>query len=160
MNTMIDSSQLIASECSPSDPDALALLAALSRELQQLTGSDGAANFRAEEIERARAVFIVLWAGELAVGCGSLRPLSATVCEIKRMYSMVRRRGIGARLLHELEGRAALFGFEQIWLETRKVNTSALAFYQRHGYSERANYGVYVGREEAICLHKQVSAVR
>jgi putative acetyltransferase len=157
VNTMIDASQLVASECSPSDPDALALIAALSRELQQITGSDGTANFRAEEIEQARAVFVVLRAGEFAVGCGSLRPLSATVCEIKRMYSTVRERGIGARLLQELESRAALLGFEQIWLETRRVNTRALAFYQRNGYCVRPNYGVYLGREEAICFQKQVS---
>jgi hypothetical protein len=30
-----------------------------------------------------------------------------------------------------------------------------VAFYLRHGYVERENYGAYVGRPEAVCFEKR-----
>jgi putative acetyltransferase len=149
-------SSITVVECAPSDARALGLLDALSRELQQITGSDGTANFRVADLESERAVFVLLCDGQVPLGCGSLRPFNSTVCEIKRMYAARRGQGIGARILEELELRAERFDYEKIWLETRKLNTRAVAFYLRHGYRVAPNYGVYVGRDEAICFEKNL----
>ncbi|HSC78794.1 MAG TPA: hypothetical protein VLC08_00440, partial [Chitinolyticbacter sp.] len=45
-------------------------------------------------------------------------------------------------------------GYREVWLETRRVNIIAVDFYMGHGYAERENYGVYVGRPEAVCFEK------
>jgi GNAT superfamily N-acetyltransferase len=89
-----------------------------------------------------------------AVGCGCIRPLSDGVCELKRMYSKYRDRGIGSRLLLALEERARRLGYGAIWLETRTVNERAVAFYTRSGYRVRANFGRCVGRDDAVCFEK------
>jgi ribosomal protein S18 acetylase RimI-like enzyme len=53
-----------------------------------------------------------------------------------------------------LEQKARALGYTELVLETRKVNTAAVAFYRKLGYVECANYGKYVGREEAVCMSK------
>ena len=89
-----------------------------------------------------------------ALGCVALRPLTEEVGEIKRMYGRPGSRGVGAALLAFVEAEARAVGYRSAWLETRRVNTRAVAFYQRHGYREIAPYGKYVGRLDAICLGK------
>ncbi|MDS7802569.1 hypothetical protein PTQ56_26470, partial [Klebsiella michiganensis] len=56
-----------------------------------------------------------------------------------------------------LEGEAKSLGYNEIRLETRKVNTHAVAFYVKHNYQRIANYGPYVGKDEAVCFSKHLS---
>jgi ribosomal-protein-alanine N-acetyltransferase len=50
------------------------------------------------------------------------------------VLSDARRLGVGSKLLHTAETRLAEGGCERVMLETAVDNTSALAFYKRHGY--------------------------
>jgi GNAT superfamily N-acetyltransferase len=143
-------------DADPTLPDAVGLLVSLSRELQQITGCDGTANFKAADVSHARSAFVLARSEREAVGCGCIRPLTEDVCELKRMYSKYRDRGIGRRLLFALEERARRLGYTSIWLETRKVNQRAVDFYTRWGYRVRDNFGPYVGRDEAVCFEKQI----
>jgi ribosomal protein S18 acetylase RimI-like enzyme len=122
---------------------------------------DGCKNFSAASVETPRARFVVARLDGQPVGCGALRPLElpvhSHVCEIKRMYARVAGGGVGSAVLGHLELEAAALGFTQAWLETRRVNTVAEGFYVRHGYVERANYGAYVRRSEAICFEKRIA---
>jgi ribosomal protein S18 acetylase RimI-like enzyme len=138
----------------PDSPDARVLLAELGAALADITGSDGSASFDAADVRGPRACFLVARAadGSLA-GCGALRPLTDDVAELKRMYARPGS-GAGANLLAALERQALAFGYRDVWLETRRVNLRAVAFYQKHGYRVIANFGKYVGRPEAICLGK------
>jgi ribosomal protein S18 acetylase RimI-like enzyme len=138
----------------PDSPDARVLLAELGAALADITGSDGSASFDAADVRGPRACFLVARAadGSLA-GCGALRPLTDDVAELKRMYARPGS-GAGANLLAALERQALAFGYRDVWLETRRVNLRAVAFYQKHGYHVIANFGKYVGRPEAICLGK------
>jgi GNAT superfamily N-acetyltransferase len=140
----------------PDSPDARALLGELGAALAAITGSDGAASFDAADVRGERACFLVAHAadGSLA-GCGALRPLDGNVAELKRMYARPGS-GAGRFLLAALEHQAAAFGYAEIWLETRRVNGRAVAFYEKHGYGAIANYGKYVGRADAVCLGKQL----
>lgn len=151
-------SSLTIRECSPSDEEAKHLLAALSNELFQITGNDGRSSFSNDDVQDARSVFLIAVSNREAVGCGGLRQLTKEVCEIKRMYAKYRGLGIGEKLLHALEERAQGFGYQEIWLETRKVNENAVKFYLGHGYRVRDNYGKYIGRDEAICFEKKIAA--
>ena len=81
-------------------------------------------------------------------------PLVAGVAELKWMFAVPGSRGAGSAVLAFLEREAALLGYGQNWLETRRVNQRAIAFYERRGYRATANCGRYVGRPEAICRAK------
>ena len=134
------------------------LLAELGAALAAITGSDGTASFDHADVRGERACFLVARdADGLAVGCGALRPLVADVAELKRMYARPGS-GAGRFLLEELERQASAFGYTEAWLETRKVNGRAVAFYAKHGYCIISNYGKYVDRDEAVCLGKTLNA--
>lgn len=145
---------LTLQQTSPDDPLAQPLLAALSAELQRITGNDGTASFDSQDTEGERAVFLMALTDGEPVGCGGLRPVTETICEIKRMYAKYPGQGIGATILKALERYAAEFGYTTIWLETRKINETAVQFYLRQGYQIRANYGKYVNRNDAVCFEK------
>ena len=148
--------KLIIRECLPKDEEVKPLLSALSEELFQITGSDGRASFSEDDVQGDRSVFLVAVANGQAVGCGGLRPMTDEVCEIKRMYEKHRGQGIGSEILHRLEKYAQEYGYQEIWLETRKINENAVQFYLRQGYRIRDNYGKYVGRSEAVCFEKVI----
>jgi ribosomal protein S18 acetylase RimI-like enzyme len=140
----------------PDSPDAQVLLGELGAALAAITGSDGTASFDAADVRGERACFLVARGADgLAVGCGALRPLAEGVAELKRMYARPGS-GAGRFILEALERQASGFGYTEVWLETRRVNGRAVAFYAKHGYCVIPNYGKYVGRAEAVCLGKQL----
>ncbi len=144
----------------PESAAARALLEALSDTLAAITGSSGRSSFDPADVRGPGARFVLAFdaSGE-AVGCGAYRPLQAGVAELKRMFARSRGRGIGRNLLAEVERSAAADGYRELWLETRRVNLAAVAFYRAHGYHEIANFGRYVGRPEAVCFGKTLVAV-
>ncbi len=155
---------IILARCDPEHPDARLLADELSATLSGITGDSGKASFAAEQARAPRALFVVARdeTGQL-LGCGALRPLDtgvptldAAVGEVKRMYARPGTEGVGAALLDYIERAAVDFGYSALWLETRRVNQRAVAFYLRHGYGEIANFGKYVGRQDAICLGKRL----
>jgi GNAT superfamily N-acetyltransferase len=144
----------------PDSPDARALLGELGAALAAITGSDGAASFDPADVRGARACFLVARnAAGRSVGCGALRPLADGIAELKRMYARPGS-GAGRPLLAALERQAAAFGYTEVWLETRRVNARAVAFYEKHGYRVIPNYGKYAGRADAVCLGKRMFAER
>ena len=74
------------------------------------------------------------------------------------MYARPNRVGAAAQLLTHLEQQAAAMGYTEAVLETRRVNTHAVAFYLRCGYAEIPRYGRYAARPEAICLRKPLKS--
>lgn len=136
--------------CDPASAAAQVLVEELSAVLETLTGDSGKASFAPDG-----AYFVVARgaAGQL-LGCGALRALEPDIGEIKRMYARPGSAGVGAAVLAHLERQAAGSGYRTLWLETRRVNTRAVAFYLKHGYQVIANYGKYIGRPEAICFGK------
>jgi GNAT superfamily N-acetyltransferase len=142
----------------PETSEAQQLLAGLSASLQRITGSSGSASFDVNDVKGDGACFVIARSIDgVALGCGALRPLEPGVAELKRMFAVPGSKGVGRSILSFLEQQAGNFGYTQLWLETRKVNERAVAFYERHGYSPIANYGRYVGRPEAICFGKQLT---
>jgi DNA-binding MarR family transcriptional regulator/GNAT superfamily N-acetyltransferase len=72
------------------------------------------------------------------VGCGALRFHHDKPTEIKRMWVApeVRGRGVGRRLLTELERRALEHGDRRVRLETNRSLTEAISMYRTAGYRE------------------------
>jgi len=58
--------------------------------------------------------------------------------EFKRIWTHAdhRRRGLGRRVLHELERRAAQLGYRQVFLTTGPRQPEAVALYSAAGYTE------------------------
>jgi len=140
----------------PASAEALALIARLDAALLAITGDSGASSFDPRDVQGAGAAFVIAWnANDEAVGCGALRPLEGDVGELKRMLAQPGS-GAGAVILAELERRAAACGYRQLWLSTRRVNTRAVGFYQRHGYVPVPPYGRYIGRDVSICLGRRL----
>ena len=143
--------------CDPENADAQVLVGELSAALVALTGDSGVASFSVADARVASSLFVVARADNGALlGCGALRPLHGEIGEIKRMYARPGTRGVGAALLAHIEHEASSFRYRELWLETRRVNARAVAFYLRHGYAEIASYGKYVGRPDAICFGKRL----
>lgn len=141
----------------PASPDSQVLIEALSAVLAEITGDSGKRHFNAEDLACEKGVWAVARnKSHEALGCGAIRPLSNDVAELKRMYADGRYPGTGAELLAFLERAAAELGYREVWLETRHINRRAVAFYLKHGYRQRANYGPYVGRDEAVCFSKSL----
>lgn len=139
----------------PASLDARVLLAELGTALAAITGSDGAASFDVADVRAPGSCFLLARDGDgKPAGCGALRLLSGSVAELKRMYARPGS-GAGVHLLAALERQAAAFGYTEVWLETRRVNTRAVAFYEKHGYRAIPNYGKYAGRPEAVCFGKR-----
>ena len=155
---MIRTAPIIRVEAAdPGDEAARALLDALSRTLEALTGASGRASFDPDDVRGAGACFLLAHGPEgEALGCGGYRPLEPGVAEIKRMYAVPGSRGVGAALLVALERRARSDGYETVRLETRRVNSRAVAFYERSGYVRIAAYGRYIGRSDAACFGKSL----
>jgi DNA-binding MarR family transcriptional regulator/GNAT superfamily N-acetyltransferase len=77
------------------------------------------------------------------VGCVGLRSLSSSAGEIRHMWvhPRARRTGLGRRLLHDLETRAAALGLTELRLGTHESLPEAIAMYQALGYQEIPAYG-------------------
>lgn len=140
----------------PNDPGVHELLEALSETLASITGRDGKNSFAYGDVNHPGSVFLIAYQGVKPVGCGAIRPINEQVCELKRMYAHESGRGIGSRILEELERHAKSLGYLCIWLETGIQNERAQTFYLNRGYRTRENYGKYIGRRECVCFEKQI----
>jgi len=56
---------------------------------------------------------------------------------------------IGCGSIREIDSYTA-----EVLCETRKINTVAVAFYLKSGFKRIENYGVYKGRDDAVCFQK------
>jgi putative acetyltransferase len=97
---------------------------------------------------RASAVtFWSAWDGELVVGVGALKRLSADHGEIKSMHTAeaARGRGVASALLERIVTAARAAGLTRLSLETGSwpYFAPARALYARHGFVECGPFGDY-----------------
>lgn len=102
----------------------------------------------ADDLALPRGLLVVATDADGAVlGCAGLRLLPDALGEIKKVYvtPAARGRGLGRRLVEEIEGLAALHGRATVRLDTRADLTEARRLYARLRYAEVApfNAGPY-----------------
>ena len=86
-------------------------------------------------------IFFMLIDARTVIGTVALRPESPEVCELCRMYlaEQYRGRGLGRRLFDHAMGEARRRGFEEVFLKTASVLTTAISLYERAGFRHVPN---------------------
>jgi len=126
----------------PEHPDSRRCLAAYFAELEARSGApfDPTTGPTAEpqEVRPPQGVFLVAYLRGIAMGCGALKHYAGGISDLKRMWvdEGARGRGVGRRMLKELERRAVEHGDRVVRLETNAVLTEAMDLYRRSGYLE------------------------
>ena len=95
-----------------------------------------------EEFEPPNGAFLVVYSRGEPVGCGGFKRLDARTAEIKRMYvaPVARNKGLGRRILEQLEGGAHEAGYAFVRLDTGDKQPEALTLYRSAGYREIPDY--------------------
>ena len=158
-NSDIDSDIELRREDLDSDV-ARRLIGALNEELSGRYSEPGANHFRLdpEEVVPGRGTFLVAYIGAVPLGCGAIRRLDPETAEVKRMYVTpgARGRGIGRRVLDQLEREARALGVRKLVLETGAKQPEALALYARAGFARIPVFGEYLGSDASICMGKEL----
>jgi GNAT superfamily N-acetyltransferase len=83
-------------------------------------------------------VWLVAYLDRRPVGCGGLQRLDADTAEIRRLFidETARGRGIGHRLLAELDSHARRLGHKQVRLTTGDRQAEARRMFQTASYQE------------------------
>ena len=98
---------------------------ATDRDLYDLEGFYGGGMFAILETDE----------GEI-IGTVGLAPLSASTCELRKMYLLrkSRGRGFGAKLLKHAIARAKALGFSRMELSTKRIMEEAIGLYTKYGF--------------------------
>lgn len=101
--------------------------------------------------------FLVARISGQAVGCGAYL-IEPGYGEIKRMFvlSEFRGKGIGQRILVELEARMRAVGLTLVRLETGVRQPEALGLYASAGYRQRGPFGNYSEDPWSVFLEKSL----
>jgi GNAT superfamily N-acetyltransferase len=142
-------------------PDVRALADAQQAEMLELYEGEadiGPARVAAMFVE-PHGIFIVVRDDDgTAVACGGVARFDDTRGELKRMYVVPaqRGRGLGRRLLVELEAEACRLGYESVVLETGDRQPEALGLYESAGYERIPCYPPYDSRALSLCFEKRL----
>ena len=145
----------------PDDRAVVQLLHALDEEIRvryDQPVEEYVLNLDPKEVAAGRGAFAVVWADEMAVGCGAVRLIDDETAELKRMYIApeYRRQGLAGAMLRFLEDRAHGLGALRVVLETVADPSAAVALYRAAGYDQIPKFGPYVESEISICMGKLV----
>lgn len=105
--------------------------------------------------------FVVVERDGAGVGCGGFRRCDSgppATAEVKRLFTVPEARGAGiARfLMADLEVRAAVQGYEHLWLETGTAQPEAIGLYEATGYVRIDPYGEYRDSPQSVSFAKDL----
>jgi ribosomal protein S18 acetylase RimI-like enzyme len=91
-----------------------------------------------DDLTPPRGLLLVATEQSSVLGCAGLRLLPGGIGEVTRVFVIpaARRRGLGSRLLDELEAHARDHDLATLRLDTRRDLVEARQLYARHGYTE------------------------
>ena len=111
-----------------------------------------------ERLAQPDVAFFSAWQGKELAGCGALKQLAPDHGELKsmRVAPAFLRRGVGEAILLHLMGEANRRGYNRLSLETGKPEPfhAAQALYAKHGFTECAKFGDYLGDDFSLYLSR------
>lgn len=122
---------------SPLTAEFRELIAELNETLLALSPPEACHHLTVEQMAQPdTTVFVAREAGQ-AVACGALKRHADGIGEVKRMYTRpeFQGRGVGGRILAEIERLARSEGFSRLVLETGDRHYAAWRIYERGGFS-------------------------
>jgi putative acetyltransferase len=121
----------------PLSDDVRLLVAALNETALSLTPREFTHHLTVEQMAGPEITLFVARDEGKAVAMGALRRHPGGLAEVKRMYTVpaYQGRGIGGRILNEIERLARHEGFGRLVLETGNNFDAALKVYARGGFS-------------------------
>jgi putative acetyltransferase len=141
-------------------PDVQALCAAQQSEMHGIYGeADIGPTREAPMFVPPDGAFLVVRDDDgRAIGCGGIARYDAVRGEVKRMYVVpeARGRGLGRRLLDDLEAQARALGYTSVVLETGDRQPEALGLYRSSGYERIPCYPPYDTRALSLCFEKRL----
>ena len=140
------------------NPDFRELVAALDADLKIRDGEDHSFYSQFNKIDQIKYVLVAYDQGAKPIGCGAIKEFSTDALEVKRMFVLPERRGVGiaSSILKELEMWTIELGYGSCILETGVKQPEAISVYQKNGYHIIPNYGQYENVESSICFMKKL----
>jgi GNAT superfamily N-acetyltransferase len=141
--------------------EAQALAHAQQEEMRGLYGGEadiGPAREAAMFVESDGVFLVVRGDDGAALACGGIARFDDDRAELKRMYVVpaARGRGLGRRILVELEDAARRLGYTAVVLETGDRQPAALGLYESSGYERIPCYPPYDSRALSLCFEKRL----
>jgi len=98
----------------------------------------GSQSVEPSDLAPPNGVWLVAYLDRRAVGCGGLQRLDIDTAQIRRLFldESARGRGIGRRLLAELESHARRLGYRRVRLTTGDSQAEALRMFRTTDYQE------------------------
>ena len=138
-----------------------AVIELLAFHLAEMHALSPACKVHAMPVERLRqpdVTFYSAWDGETLAAVGALRQIDSRRGELKSMRAAPEYRGKGAgqAILHRLIAEAERRGYTWLGLETGRPPAwhEARCLYEKHGFTECADFGDYVGDEFSMCMSR------
>jgi putative acetyltransferase len=121
---------------SPRTGEFRALIAELNAALLELTPAEHCFHLTVEEMAAPSMTVLVAREDGVAIGCGAVKRHAGGVGEVKRMYTRPSHqgRGIGGRIVLEIERLARAERLTQLVLETGDRHAAAYRVYERAGF--------------------------
>ena len=137
------------------NPDFQQLVIKLDRDLKIRDGEDHSFYAQFNKIDAIKHV-VIAYDGDEAVGCGAIKAFAENTMEVKRMYVLEDRRGVGIAsiVLQQLEQWALASNCTRCLLETGQKQPEAIRLYTKNGYRVISNFGQYAGVANSICFEK------
>jgi putative acetyltransferase len=149
---------IIAIETPPSD-DVRGLVAGLNETALRLTPREFTHHLTVEQMAGPEMTVFVARDGVTAVAMGALRRHPGGMGEVKRMYTLpaYQGRGIGGRILGEIESLARREGLTSLVLETGSNFDAALRIYAREGFKSCGPVLDYLPSPDTAFFEKTLS---
>lgn len=135
--------------------DFINLVKELDAYLKLIDGDEHAFYNQFNSIDVLKNV-VVVFIDDKPMGCGAIKKFDISAVEVKRMFVLPEKRGIGIaqKVLQELEIWAKEMGYKKCVLETGKRQVEAVKFYTKCNYKVIPNYGQYKEMKNSVCFEK------
>ena len=146
----------------PQSDTALALLREAALEVRPLYGEVPGPPWPTNAPLGPRDVYVAAFVGEAAIGCGAIRELDSSTCEVHRMHVLLshRRQRVARAILSHLHAEARRLGYERLRLETGNRQTAAMSLYESYGFVRIEPFGKYAQDPTSVCYELRVDEDR